>query len=65
MTSNVHGHIHLPLQVLQTGPLNKNSVFHFENMFQVSEKAHHGTRNLEGFIFFVLRVEKPFAGNYK
>ena len=49
MTSNLHGHLHLPAQVYRFGPLNKISAYIFENKFKM-EIIFHGTRNLEGQI---------------
>lgn len=49
MTSNLHGHLHLPEQVYKYGPLNKISAYIFENKFKM-EITFHGTRNLEGQI---------------
>ena len=50
MSSNIHGHIHLPQQTLDWGPAHLLSAFHFENQFQEADKCHSGTRNLEGQI---------------
>lgn len=50
MTSNVHGHLHLPQQVWRFGPLNKLSCFPFENQFKMTRNCFHGTRNFEGQI---------------
>ena len=36
MTSNLHGHLHLPRQVRRFGPLNKISCFPFENVFKIT-----------------------------
>lgn len=58
MTSNVHGHLHLAKQVLQFGPLNKSSVFPFENTFKNTRNLYKGTRNFEGQIAINLERRK-------
>ena len=50
MTSNIHGHQHLPLQVWKYGPLNKRSGFPFENKFKDTRDTFHGTKNYDGQI---------------
>ncbi len=42
MSSNLHGHLHLPKQVLEYGPLNKTSCYIFENIFKMSRSMFHG-----------------------
>ncbi len=48
ITSNLHGHLHLPRQVYKYGPLNKLSAYIFENKFKITRSTFHGTRNIEG-----------------
>lgn len=50
MSSNLHGHLHLPYQVFLYGPLNKISAYIFENKFKMTRTLFHGTRNFEGQI---------------
>jgi len=52
MTSNIHGHLHLPRQVYQFGPLNKISAYIFENKFKTTRSTFHGSRNFEGQIAY-------------
>ena len=47
MLSNLHGHLHLPQQVLDMGPYNKTKANRFENMFKVTRNKFHGTRAFE------------------
>ncbi|CAF1044996.1 unnamed protein product [Brachionus calyciflorus] len=56
MSSNIHGHLHLPRQVKLFGPLNKCSCFPFENVFKMTRNLFHGTRNFEGQI--ALNIDK-------
>ena len=42
MSSNLHGHLHLPKQVFDYGPLNKTSCYIFENIFKMSRGMFHG-----------------------
>ena len=57
MLSNAHGHLHLPQQVLDTGPANKTIGYPFENMLKHC-KDFHGTRNFEGQIAYNLSRKK-------
>ncbi len=50
MLSNVHGHLHLPQQVFEYGPLDKVQEYVFENQFKIAHTSFHGTRNIEGQI---------------
>lgn len=58
MTFNLHAHLHLPIQTLRYGPLNKSACFCFENMFKISRDLYHGTRNYEGQIAHNLELRK-------
>ncbi len=43
---NLHGHLHLPDQVSDMGPLHKTSAFAGEGAFQIYEKNFNGTVNI-------------------
>ena len=58
MSSNVHGHLHLPQQVLDFGPLQKTSAYIFENMFKMTMNKYFGTRNFEGQVANNLQISK-------
>jgi len=58
MLSNAHGHLHLPQQVLDTGPANKTIGYPFESMLKHCKDKFHGTRNFEGQIAFNLSRKK-------
>jgi hypothetical protein len=58
MLSNAHGHLHLPQQVLDTGPANKTIGYPFENMLKHCKDKFHGTRNFEGQIAYNLSRKK-------
>ncbi|CAF0888461.1 unnamed protein product [Brachionus calyciflorus] len=65
MTSNLHGHLHLPRQVKDFGPLNKSSCFPFENVFKTTRDLFHGTKNFEGQIALNFERRKSIKRNIK
>ena len=52
MLPNLHGHLHIPQQVLDFGPYNVTKENRFENMFKVTREKYHGTRGFEKQISF-------------
>ena len=50
MLYNLHSHLHLPLQILRYGPLNKISAFGFEGFFKICRRYIHGTRAFQSQI---------------
>ena len=65
MTSNIHGHQHLPLQVWKYGPLNKRSGFPFENKFKDTRDTFHGTKNFDGQIARNLEKKQKICSELK
>ena len=47
MLSNLHGHLHIPEQVLDFGPYNITKENRFEKMFHMTREKFHGTRAFE------------------
>ena len=56
-TFNLHGHLHLPKQVLNYGPLNKISAFPFEGFFKICKGLLHGTRDISNEIITKIEIQ--------